>query len=236
MSVIIGAGTTVVSPQFPNGGIVSVQFGFNPQVERLYELGSFSPYDSFVQKTRTLSLNVYGQRPSGGGGSNQLDVSPSTSCVDAGTINITVNPASCVGSLLPFIEDYFVTSYNYQKDNLGYGQESWSFTSKPIIPGFTGSIVMLRGIAEGQIATGDGQMTSTQMGVTVNEVASNDSLGANIEGESGSVQAGTPGIGNFDIQRFVIVTQIGGSIGKSSAIDGLTGQANISIPITPVFI
>jgi hypothetical protein len=215
---------------------VSVQFGFNPQVERLYELGSFTPYDSFVQKTRTLTLNVYGKRPDGAGGSNPIDVSPSTSCVDAGTVSITVNPASCVGSLLPFIENYFLTGYSYQKDNLGYGQETWSFTSKAIIPGFTGTIVMLRGIAEGQIATGDGQMSSTQMGVVVDETASNDSLGANIEGESGSVQAGTPGLGNFDIQRFVIVTEVGGSIGKNSSIDGLTGQANISIPMTPVFI
>ena len=31
MAVIIGAASTVVSPQFPNGGIASVQFGFNPQ-------------------------------------------------------------------------------------------------------------------------------------------------------------------------------------------------------------
>lgn len=213
-----------------------MQFGFNPQVDRLFELGSFSPYDSFVQKTRTITLNVYGERPDGGGGSNSLDVSPSVSCVDAGTVNITVNPASCVGSLLPFIEDYFVTGYSYQKDNLGYGQESWSFTSKPSIPGFTGTIVMLRGIAEGQIATGDGQMTSTQMGVTVDETASNDSLGANIEGESGSVQAGSPGLGTFDIQRFVIATSVGSSIGKNTSIDGLTGQASIQIPITPVFI
>lgn len=225
-----------MSAQFPNGGIVSVNFGFSPQVQRLFELGTFDPYDSTVQKTRTLQLNVYGVRPDGGGGSLSLDVSPSTTCVDTGTVNTTVNPASCVGSLLPFADDYFVNSYGYSKENLGYGQESWGFTTKPVIPTFTGTIVMLRGIAEGTIGTGAGTMTSTQMGVTVDETASNDSLGAQIEGETGSVTAGSPGIGSFEVSRFVIVTSIGASIGLSPAIDGLTGNASISIPLTPVFI
>lgn len=236
MSVVIGAGSTVVSSQFPNGGILSVQFGFNPQVERLYQLGSFAPYDSTVTKTRTLTLNVYGSRPDGSGGSLPLSVTPSTSCVDAGTISITVNPASCVGSLLPFVDDYFVTSYSYSKENIGYGQESWSFTSKPVIPSYTGDIVMLRGIAEGTIATGPGIMTSAQMGVAVDEAASNDAFGAPIEGESGSIPAGTPGLGNYDIQRYVIVTSVGGSIGKNTAVDGYAGQASIQIPNTPVFL
>ena len=215
---------------------MSVQFGFDPTVERLYQLGSFVPYDTNVSKTRTLSLVVYGKKPNGTGGSSQFDVSPSTTCVDAGTTNITVNPASCVGSLLPFTADYFLNSYSYSKDNLGFGQETWSYTTKPDIPGFSGTIVMLRGIAEGTIATGAGVMTSTDMGVVVNESASNDSLGAQIQGESGSVQAGSPGIGNFDIQRHVIVTQVGASIGKNSTVDGLTGNASISIPLTPVYI
>lgn len=236
MAVIIGGGTTVVSTQFPNNGILSVNFGFQPNVQRLYQLGSFSPYDTFVQSTRTIQLNVYGSRPDGAGGSVALDVTPSTSCVDAGSVSITVNPASCVTTLTPFTEDYFVTSYSYQKDNLGYGQEAWSFTSKPIIPTYGGDIVMLRGIAEGTIATGDGTMSAAQMGVVIDETASNDSNGANIEGENGGVQAGSPGVGNFDIQRYIIATTIGASIGLNTAIDGLTGQASINIPTTPVFL
>lgn len=236
MAVIISAGTTIVSTQFPNGGILSASFGFQPNVQRLYQLGSFDPYDTQVQRTRTLQLNVYGSRPDGAGGSVALDVSPSVSCVDAGTVNITVNPASCVSSLTPFANDYFVTSYGYQKDNIGYGQESWSFTTRPIIDSFTGTIVMLRGIAEGTVATGDGTMNAADMGVTINESASNDSLGAQIEGENGSIQAGNPGVGSFDIQRHVVVTQVGNSVGKNTTIDGLTGQASINIPMTPVFI
>jgi hypothetical protein len=236
MAVIIGAGSTVTSTQFSSGGIVSVQFGFNPEVDRLWELGSFTPYDSTVTKTRTLSLNVYGQKPSGAGGSTPLSVTPSTSCTDAGTVNIQVNPASCSDELLSFSDDFFITGYSYQKENLGYGQESWSFTSKPEVPDYSGTIVMLRGIAEGTVSTGDGIMTAAQMGLTVDETASNDSEGQPIQGESGSVPAGTPGLGNYEIQRYVIVTSVGGSIGKNDAVDGLSGQASIQIPMNPVFI
>jgi hypothetical protein len=215
---------------------VSVSFGFQPNVQRQYQIGSYQPYDSFVQKTRTLQINVYGQRPDGAGGSSSLDVTPSTTCEDASTVNVTVNPASCVGSLIPFTEDYFISGYGYQKEALGYGQESWSFTSKPVIDDYTGTIVMLRGIAEGSISTGDGAVPSASMGVVVDETASNDSTGSEIEGESGSVQAGSPGVGDYTIQRFVVVTSVGASVGKSTSIDGLTGQANISITNTPVYL
>ncbi len=109
-------------------------------------------------------------------------------------------------------------------------------TTAPIIDGFAGTIVMLRGIAEGTVATGPGVMATADMGVVVDETASNDSLGNPIQGENGSVQAGSPGLGNFDIQRSVIATSVGDSIGLSPAIDGLTGQANINIPMTPVFL
>jgi hypothetical protein len=236
MSVIIGAGTTVVSTQFPNGGIASVNFGFQPNVQRLWQLGSFTPYDSFVQSTRTIQITVYGSNASGAGGSAPLSVAPSVSCTDADGVTITVNPASCTGSILPFAETYFATSYSYQKENIGYGQESWSFTSRPILSNYNGNIVMLRGIAEGTIATGDGVMTSSQMGVTVDETGSNDSLGAPIQGENGGVQAGTPGLGNFDIQRFIIATSVGGSMGFHTSIDGLSGNASVTIPMTPVFL
>jgi len=235
MAVIIGAGTTIVSAQFPNGGILSVNFGFSPNVQRLFVLGSFQPYDAIVQKTRTLTVNVYGRRQDGSGGSLAHSLTPSVSCADADTVSVTINPASCVSTLLPFTESYFVNSYSYQKDAQGYGQESWGMTTKPIIPTYTGTIIMLRGIAEGTIGTGDGTMAALDMGVVVDETASNDALGAQIEGQSGGVSAGSPGIGNFDISRFVVVTSVGNSLGLDSTIDGKTGNASISVPLTPVF-
>jgi hypothetical protein len=140
-----------------------------------------------------------------------------------------------VGTITPFAEDYFLTSYSYQKENLGYGLESWSLTSKPIVPSYGGTIVMLRtGFAEGTISTGDGFMTSTQMGVTVDETGSNDSSGNPIQGESGSVQAG--GIGDFQIQRNIVATEVGGSLGFTDAINGLAGTASVSVSMTPVFL
>jgi len=234
MAVIIGGGTTVVSTQFTSGGIVSVNFSFQPTVERLFQLGSFDVYDSFVQSVRTIQLNLYGSRADGAGGSNPIDVTPSTSCVDANPVNITVNPASCVASLTPFVDDYFLTSYSYQKANLGYGQESWSLTSKPVVPSYNGNIFMLRtGFAEGTIETGDGTMLPLDMGVVVNDASSNDSSNNPIQGETGSVQAG--GIGTYSVQRNIIASQVGGSVGYSNSTDGLTGNANIGITVTPVF-
>lgn len=119
---------------------------------------------------------------------------------------------------------------------MGYGQESWSFTTRPILSNYTGNIVMLRGIAEGTVSTGPSSMTPEQMGVEVDETASNDASGQPIEGESGSVSAGSPGLGNFDYQRYIIATAVGGSMGLNTSIDGFSGTASVSIPMTPVFL
>ena len=70
-------------------------------------------------------------------------------------------------------------------------------------------------------------------GVITDDAASKDSSGNFIDGESGSVQAGFPGIGEYSIQREYIVTNVGASLGKS---DGYTGQASIQIPMTPVYL
>lgn len=127
-----------------------------------------------------------------------------------------------------------MTSYSYQKANLGYGQESWSLTSKPVVPFYNGTIYMLRtGFAEGTIETGDGYMNPVDMGVIVDDAASNDSSGNPIQGETGSVQAG--GIGTYSVQRSIIASQVGQAVGYTVATDGLVGSANISTPVTPVF-
>lgn len=230
--MIIGAGTTVVSTQFL-GGITSVSFGFQPQVQRLYQLGSFIPYDTSVTRTRSLQLGIYGRKVDGSGGSLPYDVTASVSCDDVGGIEITVNPASCVASLLPFTETYYLNSYSYQKEALGSGQESWSLSSKPIVDGYTGIIVMIRGIAEGTINTGAGTMDPIDQGIVIDEAGSNDALGAPIEGNNGSVQAGTPGIGNIDLTRYIVATSVGGSFQRR---DGLTGSASVSIPLQPIFL
>jgi hypothetical protein len=118
---------------------------------------------------------------------------------------------------------------------LGTGQETWTFTTKPEIGGFAGTIVMLRGVAEGTISTGDGVMSASLMGITIDESSSNDSFGSQIEGESGSVQAGSPGLGDFTISRSIVASSVGGSTGRGTSVDGLIGQTNIQIPINTVY-
>ncbi|HEC66285.1 MAG TPA: hypothetical protein ENI23_13430 [bacterium] len=233
MAVIIGNASTVTTTLFAQGGIVSVNFGIQPNINRLWELGSFTPYDIFTQRQRTLSIVAYGKKLSGQGGSQSIDVTPSTSCIDTGAISITVTPGVCADPVGPFTDDFYPTGYSYSKEVQGFGQESWTFTSKPLFSDYTGEIRHLRGIATGQILKGAGTMTEVDTGIVVDDAASKDSQGAYIEGETGSVAAGFPGLGTFETQREVIVTRVGASLGKA---DGLRAQTQITIPMTPVFL
>jgi len=233
MAVLIGSATTVNTTLFPSGGITSVNFGFKANMQRLWQLGSWSPYDTSVTQQRELSLVGYGKHESGSGGSQSFDVTPSSSCADSTSVSITVNMGACGVVIDPFTDDFFPSSYAYSKDNLGFGTESWSFTSKPIIDTYNGSIYILRSISQGQVLTGDGIMTALDMGVVVDDAASRDYDGNYIESGSGSVSAGTPGIGDYAVQREVIVTAVGASEGKQ---DGLKGSASINIPNTTLYL
>lgn len=233
MAVIIGNSTTVVSTLFPDGGVVSTNFGINAQINRLWQLGSFSPFDTYVQKQKQLSLTIYGKKEDGSGGTQVFDLTPSTSCTDSDGIVIEVTPAACGTYIAPFSAIWYPTSYSYQKDNFGFGQESWSFTTKPEVDNYTGTIVMIRGISSGQILTGAGMMTSVDVGVVINEADSRDSNGDVIEGESGSISAGDMSIGDYAVQRECLFTSCGGSVGKQ---DGYKGQVSVSIPYTPIYL
>jgi hypothetical protein len=233
MAVIIGSATTVTSTLFSQGGIVSVNFGFNPEINRLWQLGSWVPYDTYVTRQQDLSLTGYGKKDNGQGGSQAFTLTPSTSCVDATSIQITVNPGACGVNIAPFTDYFYPTSYSYSKDNFGFGVESWAFTTEQDIDNYTGDIVMLRGISTGQIKIGVGMMSAGNIGIVVNDASSKDSSGNYIEGTTGSVAAGFPGLGSSETQREVVVTSIGGSIGKQ---DGYQGSGSVSIPMTPVYL
>lgn len=238
-AVIIGNSTLVTTTLFPGGGIVSVNFGYKAGLTRLWELGSWTPYDSYVQYNRELSIVAYGQREDGQGGSQSFTLTPSTSCADASYVTIEVSPGACGVSISPFQDDFFPSSYAYSKERFGYGQESWSFASKPVIDSYSGDIYMLRSISTGQVNTNSvslgltGQMEPVDMGVLINDTSSRDSLGNYIEGYSASVSAGFPGLGDYILQREIVVDAVGGSIGKD---DGLLGSASVTIPMTPVFL
>lgn len=231
-AVIIGNSTTVVTDLFPEGGIISVNFGPSVQVNRLWQLGSFSPYTSYYTTQNQLSITAYAKKEDGSGGSQLIDLTPSTSCADTGAIFVSVNPGVCGLTVSPQEDVFYVTGYSYSKDNQGFGQESWSFTSKLTMPSYAGTIMMLRGISTGQVLTGDGILTALEVGVVVNET---DSMygGSYIEGATGSVSAGQLALGEYAVTREVVVSSVGGSVGKA---DGYKGTASVSTPVSPIYI
>ena len=233
MAVLIGAATTISTSLFPQGGITNVNFSLKANITRLWQLGSWSPYDTYNIQQRELSISAYGKKPSGQGGSQVFSLTPTTSCTDASSVSVTINPGACGIVISPFTDSFYPSSYSYSKDNFGWGTESWSFTSKPIISGYTGTTYFLRGISTGQMLVGTGMMTAADIGIVIDDAASRDSNGNYIDGESGSVQAGSLSIGEYAVQREIVVSSIGGSQGKS---DGYKGSGNVSIQHQQIFI
>lgn len=228
MVVIIGAGTTVTSDKI-SGGIVSVNFSLSPQVERLFQLGSFDAFDINLTTQESASITNYG------GASTPIALAPSTSCSDStAKMDITITPAPCSGATDPIsrtgTDALFITSYSYSKDFQGFGQESWSLQGKPQIQGFTGNIAFIQGFAEGNRLTGS-DIVSNDGVVLVDSETSTPGL-VDATGRNLSVSAGSPGLGNDDDQDFGKVTQVGGAVGKE---DGKRGNSSASIPHQQIF-
>ena len=226
MPVIIGAGTTVTS-DIISGGFVSVSFSLSPSVERLFQLGSFDAFDVNITEQESVSLTNYG------GASTPVALAPSTSCSDSDAkMAVTITPAPCTGSTVAIdrtgADSLFITSFSYSKDFQGYGQESWSLQSKPIIAGFTGSQVFIQGFAEGNQLIGSDIVSDDGLELTGSVTATT----FDAEGRTLQVSAGSPGIGSDDTQRFGRAIEIGGGVGKE---DGKKGNASASVPHQIVF-
>jgi hypothetical protein len=206
---------------------VSVSFSLSPSVERLFQLGSFDAFDINITEQESVSITNYG------GASTPVSLAPSTSCTDStAKMAVVITPAPCFGSVVPIsrtgTDSLFITSFSYSKDFQGYGQESWSLQSKPIIAGFTGSQVFIQGFAEGNQLVGSDIVSDDGVEITGSVVATS----FDAEGRSLSVSAGSPGIGTDDTQRFGKVTEIGGGVGKE---DGKKGNASANVPHQIVF-
>ncbi len=226
MPVIIGAGTTVTS-DIISGGFVSVSFSLSPNVERLFQLGSFDAFDINITEQESVSLTNYG------GASTPLVLTQSVACVDStAKMAVIITPAPCFGSAVPIsrtgADSLFITSFSYSKDFQSFGQESWSLQSKPIIAGFTGNQVFLQGFAEGSHTIGSDVVSNDGIILTGSVTATT----FDAEGRNLSVSAGSPGIGTDDTQRFGKITQIGGGVGKE---DGKKGNASANVPHQIVF-
>lgn len=208
MAIVIGSMTTVT---FGGACVVSANWGYNPNAQRLFCLGSWTPEFTFYRPTETLNLTVYAPGPTHA-------VGPTTSCSNANTIDASVDPASCGGGGGDGVSgDWFVTSYSYSKDDASMpGQESWSLTRWDVdLPeGGVAPTYVMRGISEGQ--------GSPNAGITFGSESASST--------TGSVSAG--GFGRADTLAAGTVTSVGG--GSSAA--GETGQGSASMPYTPLYI
>jgi hypothetical protein len=242
MVIIIGAATTVESDIWPlMDGLISVNYSFTPGIQRLWQLGSFSPFDTFIPYVTSLSITAYGRRIDNTGGSIQVPIPPATDCSEASFHTMVINPATCVVSSSTIQDEFFVTSYGYDKPAFGYGIESWSFTTRPVYSDVQQrrTAVMLRGTAEGTMSVGQGFIEDEQfVGIVIDNNASNFRLNPTVPITSvqGSVQAGNSSFGVQDTTRHIIVTQIGNSMGLNDEINGLSGKVAITIPVNPIYL
>lgn len=225
MVAIVGNATQVTSNVILTG-FISISYSFQPEINRLWQLGSFNAYD--IEKTTQISINVSNY----GGASTAVPLAASNSCEDSSAqMVISIIPAACVADSVAYITNQlmFINSYSYSKDYKGWGQESWSLQSKPSLEGYTGEIYMLQGIATGDRLIGPDIVSNDGIVLTGSDgIALNDGQGYDI-----SVSAGDLSIGEFGEKEFGVITQVGAAIGKE---DGRRGSANASIPHQAIYL
>lgn len=212
MAIVIGAATQV---SFNGACVISANWGYNPNVQRLYCLGEWVPDDDriFYRPTESLSLTIYAPGPS-------YNTEPTTSCADANSISASIVPAACGDSYPSLSGDWLVNSYSYTKDDGAMpGQESWALTRwKGLSSSTPGNVVeptyVMRGISDGQ-ATGNAGIVFT---------------GSLASSYTGSVSAGS--FGKADTVSLGVVISVGGG----SSASGETGQGSANIPYTPLYI
>ena len=219
MGIIIGAATTVAG--FSH--VTQVSWDINPNIQRAYILGSWSPYTGAELKSPTETLNISNYSPG-----PSYSTTPTQTCANANTLAITISPAGCgAGSAGPTSNTWFVTSYSYSKgDARTPSTESWSMMnyvtlgdSKVILPTY-----VLRGISEGSITSSDSLAAAqSKAGIVF-------ASGSVSTGSQGSVSAGQ--IGRADTQYTGVVSKIGGATGGMGDIT----QGSASIPYTPLYL
>lgn len=188
----------------------------------MFQLGTGVPYAVNVTRQQSLSLTNYG------GASTPVLLAPSTSCAEStAKMNVTIIPAACVGSVpsldLTGANALFINSYSYSKDFTAFGQESWSLQGKPLLVGYTGNSSFVQGFSEGNHLTGADIVSNDGIVLTGSAPATTeDASGLTI-----SVSAGSPSIGQADVQVLGAVTRIGGAVGKE---DGKRGNASATVP------
>jgi hypothetical protein len=209
-AIIIGFGTTV-GGDFSNACAVSVQWGYNPNAQRLYCLGEFTPAFTIQKPTETLSITIYGDDGSG----PTYSTTPSNDCSNANTLNASVSPAACGPGVDGVSGDWYVQSYSYSKDDPQLpGQESWSMTRWVAGPDPDSSepTYVFRMTSEGEASD------ATLVGITF---TTGQTLA---EGTTGSVSAGA--IGQASTMQYGTVDSVGGSSAVSGDIESGSASMN----------
>ena len=213
MAVIIGSATTVTNFV----GVVSVNWNLAPNVQRLWQLGSFIPYDTITNVTQTLSVVVYGSPDV-----PEIVITHATACEDSSVkFNCTVDPAACGGVTVDAPSgDFYMTGYSYSKGSAQapgqctYNGQQWISLPHPD--------VVLCGGAEGTKST-DHDIS----GVVFEGVP-------DATGFQGSVSAGFPGIGNASETAYGIVSVVGRN--PSGIDNGKTATASVTIKHQPLWL
>jgi len=224
MAIIIGAGTTVGGTLFDSQCVTSVSWVYNPNVQRIYCLGSWSVNEERTIRKPTMTLNV---TLFSSGTTPTYDTRADQTCTTTNQVSASVNPADRDGSVesLDF-DNWVVTSYGYNKgDPQQASQETWDLqrwaeTGDPGVPAGKTIIkptYLIRGIAEGSV----NEEVEAEAGIEF------DPDGVQDSGNQGSVSAGA--LGNADITKTGVVVQVG----QSSFVHGHTGTGSVSMPYTP---
>lgn len=214
MAVIIGFGTTV-GGVFSTACAISVNWGYNPNVQRLYCLGDTAPWKNVEKPTETLSVTIYQDS----GGPSSHDVSASTSCDDLTSLNASVSPGGCGAVPAGVTGDFYMTNYSFSKGDPNLpGQESWALTRW-----VEGSVPAdspppnhhIRGAADAQATD------TTDAGIVF--------IGSTTQGTTGNVSAG--GMGTADTIYYGTAVSVGGA----SMPAGEIGNSSANCPVTPLW-
>ncbi len=211
MTVIIGAGTTIAGFT----GVVSANWGLEPNVQRLWSVGSFTPYDTLIDTKQNASITCYG------GGGPTISVTASTTCADSDSnTTLSISPAACEGAAAGVNGTFFIDSYSYSKGDVrAYGQETYSMSMYVESVGNPAPDYVLLGIPTGQES---GDVANT--GVEINIV--------DATGLTGNVSAGFPGLGEATTTSYGVVSSFGGGTGKEN---GKKGSSSATMPHTPIY-
>lgn len=224
MGIIIGGMTTVIIDS--NSGFQSINWATQVQPTRLWQLGSWNPYRTQVNKMYTVNVTSYA------GAIGVITLSPSTDCTDStARKDVFIGVASCgpTTSITLDWDEMFLMSYSYSKgDPIGLGMESWSF-QKWVDADATGTEFLN---ITAPTAVIQGRSEGTKSG-NVTDLGIEFLPDGQVVGSQGSVTAGFPGIGDASNTTYGLVNSVGGATLEET---GTTGQSQATIPHQPLYL